>query len=270
MAGRRRRQAAPARTKPSSHPSTHRSRQLARVARAEAEHARREDEYARRLDAALSSSSSSAQSDLQQPESKWGWAGWAAAPELLEVEIETRLAQSCRSKALDLSGLSLERVPSAVVEFGSLPTLQSISFAYNKLRELPEAFVQRCSELTTLQLEHNQIATLPASLPALTTLRVLNLEHNRLQGLSPALTQLPVLEQVLVSGNNGITSLPPNLNYAGDGVVTVRRRPALGTRLSLSPARPQLPDIGSGVRLHGCGRRTNASWLLLRSLPRIA
>jgi hypothetical protein len=126
---------------------------------------------------------------------------------------------------LDLSGLSLETVPAMVIDFPMLHTLREVSLAYNQLRDLPPAFVCQCAQLETLRLEHNLIQTLPSNMHNLRKLRTLNLEHNKLQSLSENLCQLPVLHRALVAGNNGITSLPPNLHYAGDGVVVVRRRP---------------------------------------------
>jgi hypothetical protein len=206
-----------------------------RIERLEAKHIQHEVETNRRLDEVLADArrygdgvtglSDREAAQLSSPESKWGWAGWGAAPELLDVELETRLSESCRSKVLDLSGLSLEQVPAAVISFPMLHTLQEVNLSYNQLTYLSEAFVAQCAQLETLRLEHNRIRALPVNMHHLRQLRVLNLEHNELQSLGVGLSQLPVLDRALVSGNNGITSLPPNLHYAGDGVVVVRRRP---------------------------------------------
>lgn len=77
-------------------------------------------------------------------------------------------------RSLDLSGNSLEHIPT---EIYSLTNLECLMLKRNQLRDIPSALVA-CSNLSALDISYNSIATIPSVFEEMVKLRELNIDHN--------------------------------------------------------------------------------------------
>ncbi len=140
-----------------------------------------------------------------------------------------RVAEENEERLLDLSGLGLRQLPTAVKnlthltrlnlsqndldEFpewvGSFKELQSLNASDNRLEKLPEALAE-LGQLRKLDLSNNELAELPASIKALKNLSELYLADNRLNALPEEWEELSELH-ILNLNNNLIRSLPTSM-----------------------------------------------------------
>ncbi|XP_018612593.2 volume-regulated anion channel subunit LRRC8D [Scleropages formosus] len=100
---------------------------------------------------------------------------------------------------LSLLGCQLERLPSTLM---ALSSLRGLDLSHNCLRTLEELLgLQHLRSLARLQLAHNRVLVLPASVGALRSLELLDLAHNQLRALPLALFTLRRLRRLLLAGN---------------------------------------------------------------------
>lgn len=160
--------------------------------------------------------------------------GLPATVDLDELEGEARATEVAVRDAesggmrLTLSGLGLSTIGGRVFDV----PLVSVDASKNKLRELPEGFLQLGASLQTLVLDANRLAALgpgpvvggltrlsdlrlrkngltdvPAELASLPNLRHLDLRNNRFEALSENVTSLSQVHTLLL-GFNALRELP--------------------------------------------------------------
>ena len=147
---------------------------------------------------------------------------------LLQNELNNPASDLSRSMALDLSHLTLTRLPPEIGNFQNLrelyldhnnlstlpPQITSLRFlnrldlSHNHLKTLPSN-IGSLRQMLILDLSHNLISKLPASIGELPFLFDLHLSHNCLQTLPQEITNLPLINLEL--SNNSLTALPPGL-----------------------------------------------------------
>lgn len=120
--------------------------------------------------------------------------------------------EACRERGeygvdLDLSGLSLTRLPPEVVRLMALTTLYLHN---NLLTSLPANF-GRLTYLRGLFLHNNLLTSLPANFSRLRALKRLNLSSNQLTSLPADFGRLKALTQLNISSNQ-LTSLPADFS----------------------------------------------------------
>jgi len=115
---------------------------------------------------------------------------------------------------------------------GQLFALRMLDLDYNQLSTLPPV-IGRLTTLQKLSLHGNQLSALPAVIGRLAALRELSLDNNQLSTLPAEIGQLSALE-VLHLDNNRLSTLPAEM-----GQLSALR----SLRLDHNPLQSPLPDI---------------------------
>eukprot|EP00730_Choanoeca_flexa_P007383 TRINITY_DN12324_c1_g1_i3.p2 TRINITY_DN12324_c1_g1~~TRINITY_DN12324_c1_g1_i3.p2 ORF type:complete len:327 (+),score=29.58 TRINITY_DN12324_c1_g1_i3:2316-3296(+) len=125
------------------------------------------------------------------------------------------LKHPTRIKRLNAASQELQRLPNKVSECKSLQTLslRSNRFAYipqtlrslqlfsNHLQSISGSCLRSLSRLTTLNLNFNQLETLPAEIGNLTSLKEISVDGNRLTELPESISKLSRLQVLSLKGN---------------------------------------------------------------------
>eukprot|EP01038_Epipyxis_sp_PR26KG_P009430 gene9430-12706_t len=122
----------------------------------------------------------------------------------LIMKLPEDFYQSCvLIRIIDLSKNKIEEISENIAY---LTDLRELLLSENNLSNIPNNMSKNCPNLRNLDLSNNQLGVLPVqwSLQYLTTL---NLSHNKLQTLPPTMNQLYSLETLNISCNN-ISHLP--------------------------------------------------------------
>ncbi|XP_022242235.1 leucine-rich repeat and calponin homology domain-containing protein 3-like isoform X2 [Limulus polyphemus] len=121
--------------------------------------------------------------------------------------LDLILEEARISGQLNLSGRNLKEFPNIPVNYDLSDTV-SADLSKNKLNELP---TQICEFflLEVLNCYHNVIRCLPDTVIALQSLTFINLSHNQLCTIPASLCQLPL--QVLIISDNRLVSLPEEI-----------------------------------------------------------
>jgi internalin A len=122
---------------------------------------------------------------------------------MTEAERRIEEARSKRETGLNLSGLSLTRLPKQIFD---LEELTFLVLSDNRLSELPPE-IGRLRRLQMLLLSHNLLKSLPATLGKLEQLATLDLRNNQLTELPPVLARLPTL-MILILDDNQLHEFP--------------------------------------------------------------
>jgi internalin A len=116
-------------------------------------------------------------------------------------------ARKNRATELDLSGLSLTKLPDAL---SNLEHLQTLSLNINQLMEIPE-WIGQLTQLQMLSLHSNQLREVPEEIGQLAQLKTLWLHNNHLREVPEEIGQLAQLQELDLSGNQ-LTKLPSSLS----------------------------------------------------------
>eukprot|EP01130_Rhizamoeba_saxonica_P014315 TRINITY_DN6248_c0_g1_i1.p1 TRINITY_DN6248_c0_g1~~TRINITY_DN6248_c0_g1_i1.p1 ORF type:complete len:753 (-),score=146.98 TRINITY_DN6248_c0_g1_i1:51-2309(-) len=108
---------------------------------------------------------------------------------------------------LNLVENNLSELPESV---NSLSHLRNLKLSYNQFSCFPEIF--GLDKLIYLDLDFNQITSIPSKINQLVSLQYLDLERNRIKQYPYELTELPDIEHVNLNSNR-ITLLPPELGF---------------------------------------------------------
>ena len=130
-----------------------------------------------------------------------------------------------RLKMLDLRENKIAYLPPTV---GNLHSLTVFLISHNHLKEVPSGMsslsVRRynisfctelgaCSELVHLDVQHNELVSLPETLGQLRKLSRLGLRYNKLQSLPATLAECVKFEEFIVESNH-LTQLPVCFTFA--------------------------------------------------------
>ena len=96
-----------------------------------------------------------------------------------------------------------------------LTQLTDLNLSHNQLTTLPDSLLAQLTQLTVLNLASNQLTALPDSLGQLTQLKSLDLSINQLTTLPDSLGQLTQLQSLALSSNQ-LTALPEWLEQLTD------------------------------------------------------
>ncbi|PRP92531.1 Leucine Rich repeat protein [Enhygromyxa salina] len=129
--------------------------------------------------------------------------GLLVAPNLRTLALEFRSADArpafprlipglSQLEVLAISGWPLDEIPPVLVELGAL---DSLTLRHCELQTLALDW-RRATKLRHLDVSHNCLRRLPASIAALTRLRELVAAHNPITELDPALARLHALERL--------------------------------------------------------------------------
>lgn len=117
------------------------------------------------------------------------------------------------NKNLICSNCYLTRFNSAIMNdpvlIGHWPTLKTLDLNNNQIKTLPAEIVQLAA-LETFYLEHNQLTAVPAEIGQLAALRILRLSNNRLAAVPDQLGQLAALERLYLE-HNQLTTVPAQM-----------------------------------------------------------
>jgi len=132
-------------------------------------------------------------------------------------EAEKLIEEAKRTKAIKLSlwGMGLTELPEAV---GTLGNLIMLDLSFNKLKTLPASLSNKLWKLNTLNVQRNEIETLPEQFNFPRNLQKINLGGNKLTTLPSSLGNLKFLMELDVS-NNQISTLPDSLHLRRHTVI---------------------------------------------------
>jgi Leucine-rich repeat (LRR) protein len=144
------------------------------------------------------------------------------------AEQKIEKARQSAAKELDLSGEGLPKLIELPESLGQLTQLRSLNLSGNQLATLPE-WLGRLTQLQSLNLSSNQLATLPEWLGRLTQLQSLNLSNNEVAVLPEWLGRLTQLQSLALFAIR-LKALPEwlgqltklqSLNLSGNQLVTL-------------------------------------------------
>ncbi|MBC3420607.1 NEL-type E3 ubiquitin ligase domain-containing protein [Pseudomonas sp. RW3S2] len=214
----------------------------------------REEESFRQLDQTLNIWSEAASSAVQRPIRR------VVADELRRCwrrqgVVARNRADGQPGMALVLTGLGVRELPALATQTGFLH-ITEMTLVNMQLQTVPAEFLRPFGELLTLNLDNNNLTTLPSGLAHLGQLRELTMAGNRLQLNADDYTTLAGLQQlrVLDLGNNPLSTF--SLGLAG-----LPRLRQLGLR---DTSLTEIPEsLGLGVSLDYVDLRDN----LIDTLP---
>ncbi|KAG7621834.1 Leucine-rich repeat [Arabidopsis suecica] len=112
-------------------------------------------------------------------------------------------------KTLDLSGMSLASLSASSI---NLASISKLDLSNNNIQKIPESLVARMLNLWALDLQSNQLKTLPNSIGCLSKLKFLNVSGNYLQSLPKTIEDCRSLEE-LNANFNELTRLPDAIGF---------------------------------------------------------
>ena len=131
------------------------------------------------------------------------------------MNLEKRISTNKKNlnKKLNLSGLNLKHIPSAVFSLTHLEILvlgDWISESPNRISKIPKA-IKNLKRLTSIDLRENLFTEFPAELFELKRLKKLDLTGNQINKLPDNIHLLESIEQLYLGGNN-LIKLPHSFN----------------------------------------------------------
>ncbi|XP_030544975.2 plant intracellular Ras-group-related LRR protein 6-like [Rhodamnia argentea] len=120
------------------------------------------------------------------------------------AEKRKRAVDEGRLEIVDLSGLSLDSLPSPPLDLGIICKLD---LSNNNLQMIPEPLAARLLNVAVLDVQSNQLKALPNSIGCLSKLKLLNVAGNLLVSLPTTILKCRSLEE-LNANFNQLTMLP--------------------------------------------------------------
>lgn len=107
-------------------------------------------------------------------------------------------------ETLSLLRCGLEAIDGCVLNLPVLTNLKRLNLNRNKLTSeaIESSGIQHLSVLTSLQLSHNELVTIPSAVTSLTSLQHLSVSHNKLETIEDDMKNMEKLEVLALNHNN--------------------------------------------------------------------
>ncbi|XP_044014034.1 PH domain leucine-rich repeat-containing protein phosphatase 2 [Aphidius gifuensis] len=159
----------------------------------------------------ISSSSSSPSSSSQHDDSRHIYLGFHHPwdRDLWRSWLKQATKTSNSPKKLELSNAGLSKIPDSILAFHEV---EEILLDRNSLTTIASnlSILRRFPQLKLLQLEHNQLTTIPRELLELVCLTSLNLSNNKIDKVPAEIYRLVNLKELILD-RNGIKELPAEI-----------------------------------------------------------
>lgn len=143
--------------------------------------------------------------------------------------LDTALREAKQSGAINLSNRNLEDFPQELVQFSELRMegnwwealdLQRVDLSHNRIQSIPATLASQ-GHLTILRMSNNLLTSLPAELFTLQTLKLVDFSFNHLSALPESLSNCVSLVEILLRSNQ-LRELPYDLgNLVGLEILDV-------------------------------------------------
>ncbi|OIW19392.1 hypothetical protein TanjilG_09412 [Lupinus angustifolius] len=134
---------------------------------------------------------------------------------MLKMDMRKKMERMSKSieeeklEMLDLSGMSLESLPSPSI---NLATICKLNLSNNNLQNIPESLTARLLNLMVLDVHSNQLRSLPNSIGCLSKLKILNISGNLMESLPKTIQNCRALEE-LNANFNKLSQLPDTIGF---------------------------------------------------------
>eukprot|EP01114_Cavostelium_apophysatum_P001956 TRINITY_DN11711_c0_g1_i1.p1 TRINITY_DN11711_c0_g1~~TRINITY_DN11711_c0_g1_i1.p1 ORF type:complete len:159 (-),score=34.28 TRINITY_DN11711_c0_g1_i1:157-597(-) len=115
-------------------------------------------------------------------------------------------------KDLDLGFNQFYAFPFSTETLSSVPRLEVLNLAGNKISSLPSFFFTALKNLKELILNGNQVQRIPHEIGNMPSLRKISLSNNRVNKIPFEIGRLDKLEELQLDGNP-ISSIPPEFGH---------------------------------------------------------
>ena len=129
------------------------------------------------------------------------------------------IGQLASLKKLLISENQLKTLPA---EIGNLTQLEHLDVSWNKINTVPSSIARITDTLKALNLQGNRLTTVPKEFGNLASLEFLNLADNDIRVIPMELGELESLDEMDLSNNAGLTSLPESvllLKWEGASII---------------------------------------------------
>ncbi|KAK4798714.1 hypothetical protein SAY86_031040 [Trapa natans] len=133
-----------------------------------------------------------------------------------------------RLEIVDLSGLSLETLPSPSLNLG---IIYKLDLSNNNLQSIPESLTARLVNVMIFDVHSNQLKSIPNSIGCLSKLKVLNVSGNLIESFPKTIVNCKSLEE-LNANFNKLSKLP---NAIGFELTNLRKLSVNSNKLVLLP-----------------------------------
>lgn len=114
-----------------------------------------------------------------------------------------------RLEIVDLSGMSLDSLPTPSLNLGSICKLD---LSNNNIQSIPESLIARLLNLVVFDVHSNQLKSLPNSIGCLSKIKVLNVSGNLIESLPKTIENCRSLEELNCNFNK-LSKLPDTIGF---------------------------------------------------------
>jgi len=148
--------------------------------------------------------------------------------DVIKKTTSDRAVKDNKLQIVNLSGMSLSTLSTPSL---NLATITKLDLSNNNLEVIPESFTARMLNLVVLDVESNQLKTLPNSIGCLTKLKILNVSSNLLESLPKTIENCMSLEEITANFNK-LTNLPETMGFE---LMNLKKLPVNSNKISFLP-----------------------------------
>lgn len=112
------------------------------------------------------------------------------------ARVARRLEEAKETNFLDLSQCLLMKIPDAVYLMLKNSTIHRCDLSGNVIKNIPSKFCTKFPDLTELQLQENQLSSLPAEIRHMERLKILDISNNKFESLPSHVYDCPTLSTI--------------------------------------------------------------------------
>ncbi|XP_060601694.1 leucine-rich repeat-containing protein 40-like [Ruditapes philippinarum] len=116
------------------------------------------------------------------------------------ARVARRLEEAKETQFLDLSKCELLKIPDAAYFMLKDSVINKCDLSGNNIKRIPSKFCTKFTDLTELQLQDNNLSSLPEEVRDMEQLQVLDISNNKFESL-PVIYDSPKLNTVSAKGN---------------------------------------------------------------------